>query len=374
MVLFFLFSFSLYLLNIFKRSSFSKIICFQWILLSILMLFPNKDFIQISFTTKLIFFLYISIFLISFEITPIISQVPKINFGNSFLFYKCAVWIACLFSFYKIFIFIIYNDLNTFLLLKSDDVLGSAEKVFSGYFWISIPAILSLVYVSGKKFKKIPWFEILIAILLAFSTLSKSFILIVFLYINIFLIKKKVFKPSSVLIFSLFIVITLSITLHFFMNRLLPSDSGILQSIYKTFYVYFMSGISGFQVFFNERSLLSSQILFNDLFSLFGRKVTNDDIILPWSSIGLYDSNVYTGFAYAISSLGIFISCFYYMLLGFLGKQLYNSNSFFRSFLWPLYLFCSIFLFHQDFFIAGLKIWISYILISFFATISNSYD
>jgi oligosaccharide repeat unit polymerase len=155
--------------------------------------------------------------------------------------------------------------------------------------------------------------------------------------------------------------------LHIMLEKVVGDLEGdALSSLVKTLRVYLLGGIAGFQQFVETDSFFPRNALWKPLGDLIAESISVPSTpILPWSQIGEWYGNVYTAFAYWVEAFGWGSCIGVGVVLGTLYGLIQNapatpSGTYFRVFsIFPL-----LFIFHQDFYLASLHVWVAFIAAS----------
>ncbi|EPA8654105.1 O-antigen polymerase [Photobacterium damselae] len=331
-----------------------------WASITIIYIF-SPEYYPLSIETNL----YLSFFIVTFCITYMVFQnifkykilLPeRVYISKNLIYFLCIV--VSLFTIIKGIL--ILNTLGfNLMLFRTQLMAGNITGLGIG---ISLPISFLGLYLSRRS-NNVIMFIIFFCFSLVISLISTSkiFLLLVVMYsmgINNKIEIKKIFF-ISIGILSVFILS--SILLNKFSSSI---NDGFFNAIYDTFRVYFISGVSAFNLYINDNAFIPNNILlypFKDLLSDAYDIPLSD--ILPWINTGTWDTNVYTGFLPWYQAIG-FISCF--ILGGGLGIYYafwFNPNLGYIAKFYQIFLyFPLLILFFQEHFLLSWKMHLSYIL------------
>jgi oligosaccharide repeat unit polymerase len=141
-----------------------------------------------------------------------------------------------------------------------------------------------------------------------------------------------------------------------------PGD--MVQSALLTLAIYFGGSISALDLELSLRNHIPDGYLYLDFPSVaraLGRSVTTDEKILPFVFIPELGANVFTGYAPVLHEFGLLGVVLFMLLLGALYDALYEGRHLPGGrFLYGFALFPLVFLFHNEFFLMSVNMWIGF--------------
>lgn len=342
----------------YKRNVFS-FLSFFWSFLFFTYALNESYFVILSNATIIYVFMFVLFFGFTYSLTSR-RNVILFSFGLTCINSKHVYIIGLLISICSIIMGLILLRENAYSLstMRTAILDGRAGGFGLG---ISLPLALCCMYLAKNEMKKYKYtFFLLISFILAILSTSKIFLILVVIFaigFNSVISKRKIATYGFIIIF---IFGLSSVILGKFSSN--PND-GIFSAVIDTFKVYLFSGLAAFDLYTNNNYLLPDNILLYPFRDIIGSTINIPQTdILPWVNSGVWETNVYTGFApwyqkfgfLSAVIFGVFLGGYYGFWFGFrknLAVQFYQTFLFF-----PLIL-----LFFQEHYILSWKMHVAYI-------------
>lgn len=331
-----------------------------------------KEFVELEVIVYAHLISFAIVFSASYRLTR--SQLDKftLNQIKPFIAPRVIYWSAILLSghtLYKVYATYTSFGLESFMSFRSvvsseDNDYGQRVSLGVG---LSFPAVMAAYFIAhGSGHPKKAGAFLLLGLLLAFVSTSKVFIL---LWILFYLYQRDVSAPKIVAIGFLFFAL-FSVS-HVLLEKFSSDpDAGLLQALGNTFLVYLLGGLAAYQKLVNGDARIPELVMFVSLrpyVTPFFYTLIPDSAVLPWTSIGRWYTNVYTGFGYWYALLGGYyvvvipsILGVYYGVIFCRSKSISRLFGFYRVFL----IQCLVFVIIGDHFIPALGMHLVFILFS----------
>jgi hypothetical protein len=204
------------------------------------------------------------------------------------------------------------------------------------------------------------------SLLLALLSTSKIFLLLFCFYA--IPLATRLEKPN---LRSMFLIAALILgaftSLHLILDKLARDEGSLLTALLYTLLSYLLSGLAGFQLFCERGVDFPANAMWQTIGEWFPFLVkVPDSAILPWSQIGDWYGNVYSAFAYWIDGLGQFGFLVAVIIVALAARNLFARSDLAALFMQRLMLFALLLMFHQEFFVTALKLWLAFGLCAVF--------
>lgn len=332
----------------------------------------NSEFVSISVVTFLHFFIFSIMFAFSYRYHRIFFSTINIRIKpfvrKEFIYFLALT--TTLYSLYKLLVLLMSNDLASLMMFRGS-VSGDDAKVLLGV-GLSFPFTLAAWYITKNHNNNLSSLFFLLAIMLAIISTTKIFLFILVFY-SLYFSNVSVSK----VIFSLLILIALFFLSHLLLEKFSSNpEDGLFVALWNTFLVYLYGGIAGFENLLNNKIEINEFTMFKSiegLVSIFGFYNLPDTAILPWTRIGVWNTNVYTAFGYWYALMGYFYLFIAPLILGayyaffFTKSEVSNHFEFYKPFLY----FCLAFIYMGDQFIPAITMHLIYIFTSTIVSVTK---
>jgi hypothetical protein len=153
--------------------------------------------------------------------------------------------------------------------------------------------------------------------------------------------------------------------MHLVLGKVLGDVSdGIIEGLLLTLKTYLLGGLAGMQLVVSGEAVFPENAMWKALGDLLPGSIrVPESAILPWIQTGVWHGNAYSAFSYWVDAFGWLSSIGIGLVLGTAYGAVQSASSslamsYFRTFaIFPL-----LFLFHQDFFVPSVFMWIAFTL------------
>lgn len=287
-------------------------------------------------------------------------------FLNRRLIYALAV-LSFAFSAYKLQVAIGVADIGS--LLSFRDLVSNPDNDFGGRVSLgvgfSFPLIMA-AFVLAKRNRDAAWkfLFLLSGFLVAAISTSKVFLLIWIMY----LVYGSKQQLKTYIWAAAFFVVLFGVS-HLILEKFSSTpEVGVLGALANTFKVYLWGGVAAYQKMINGEVELNGYALFYPIKSFLGlfwsrAHLIHDTNILPWTDVGLWFTNTYTGLALYFPFFGNAFPFIVAPFMGFYCGAVFSANEAFRryfDFYKPFLMTCLIFLIMGDLFLPAIKMHLIY--------------
>jgi len=359
--------------------SYAKIFAVEWIFLLSIYLMYQKEFVPLSNHFSFVFLMFFVPFVLAdYYWSKTIHYIPEIRFpavisANLFFMLACAAAVLSVgLAVHAVRSIGVASFAGFRELFVGSDEIGPVS-IGTG---VSFPLVCGAWYLSRVMEKR--YVSLLfgfLAIILAILTTSKVFLFIALIYaVPLASNGKPTMTAKTFINIAVAALVTFAL-LHLFLGKIagIPGQQGILEGLMVTLRVYLLGAIAGLQHVLDGTFIYPHNQMWIFVANLFPDFVeAPKTIILPWSSIGIWETNVYSAFASWYEAVGVLGLAVIGFLLGSFYAWLFRSCStllFLRIFsLFPL-----LFMFHQDFFFESVRIWIGFSFVAVLIDMTYTY-
>lgn len=345
------------------------LVCYQWLILLVLYLTNEWQFVPLGVSADLIIFLFIVIFTFAYNISSKVSfciEVPRL--GLIFVFYAVAFF-AIVLSIYRFYAVLgmghVYDAMSLRGVLSDD----TGEKVGFGIGYVYPLGVSAWFLARIRNDVYIKYIFGVLIFVLSLMTTSKIFVLMYFMFLVP--VGYSISRPKFLHVVAIALTSLLVFSLmHIALEKLINPEQGILYSLYTTFSTYLLGGLAGFQMYESGYAYFPSNVVWKPVGDFVPWLIdVPSSAILPWIDVGYWYTNTYTAFAYWLDGFGLVGFIGFVFALGFFGKQLSDSKHVFGLLLERVFLFSLLIVYHQDFFLSSIKVWIGFVFFGCLAVI-----